>query len=735
MTDEGEVRPQAVRGCYVHVAAVEEKIGMIDAIRDIILVGSGMLVLLMLNRMKTRAKPVPIQVWPFLLSGFVLLLLGRTLEMTDPTLLPVPYVIKAFTQEVLGFCLGFIMLSVGLFRWIPDVLGQTRPEKPKRSARAPRPGAPAGEQIVAMPVSKNASSEHSANELLGSILKSSLAGVMVLKAVRDEAGDVMDFECRLMNGSAEQILGRSGTSFVGKHVLSELPCIKEEVSLAEAVSVIDTGLPFKAERHFTHGTTGAWYQFCAVKMGDGLAVTFNDVSARKRAEAQLRHAAHHDTLTGLPNRALFIERLQQALNRSNRFPDYKFAVLFLDFDRFKIINDSLGHEAGDQLLMAIADRMRANLRSVDLPSRVGDGHLPARLGGDEFVVLLDSINTVRDAVRVAERLQIELGAPHTLDGHEVISTASIGIVSSELGYETPDDIIRDADTAMYRAKTEGKARHVVFDEKMHQEVVDRLRLEQELREAVEKSAFQLQFEPVADLESGALAGFEALVRWPHEAQGTIQPANFIGLAEEIGLIVPIGEWVIKEACRQLKTWQEQHPSQADLSMSINLARAHLLHPDLIPQLTATLEETGVDPGCIRLELVEDMVLDEQTGVRDVLDKIRAMGVQLVMDDFGTGHSSLSSLHRFPINVVKIDRDFMNNTTSRRDYGAIVQAIVELAHNLDIQVVAEGIETADQLALLQALNCDFAQGFLFSKPLDPPDVEALLQKQPAFRMAA
>ncbi|MBT8484327.1 MAG: EAL domain-containing protein [Phycisphaerales bacterium] len=696
---------------------------IIDIIRDVILVAAAVLVLIVLRRVGTEKRRVPVGVWPFLVTGFSLLLMGRVLETLTPEALHLSVLVKAVLQEIFGFVLGFVTLSTGLIRWLPDLLPSREPAEQQPSTPAPAP------------IEANLPSEHSSQELLASILKSSLAGVLVLRAVRDDIGDVVDFECKLMNATAEQILGRPASSFVGCCVLRELPCLKAEISLAEAVSVIDTGLPFKSERHFTQGGNGAWYQFVAVKLGDGLAVTFADISARKRAEAQLRHAAHHDTLTGLPNRALFMERLQQAINRAKRFPEYEFAVLFLDFDRFKIINDSLGHDAGDQLLTGIADRLRGNLRSLDLPSRVGDGHLPARLGGDEFVILLDSINGVRDAVRVAERLQIELSAPHTIDGHEVISTASIGIVTSNLGYETPDDIIRDADTAMYRAKTSGKARHVVFDQKMHEEVVDRLDLEQQLREAVEQCAFTLEFEPIVDLHDGGLAGFEALIRWPHPTRGLLQPSEFVPLAEEIGLMVPIGAWVISEACRQLKEWHTAYPTQTNLAISVNLARQQMLHPDLIPTIERVLAETGVPAERLRLEMVEDMLMDDQKAAQTVLGQLRTLGVKLVMDDFGTGHSSLSSLHRFPIDILKIDRDFIGSVKKRRDYGAIVHAVVELAHNLDMQVVAEGVETEDQLALLQALDCDYAQGQRFSLAVPADEVKRFLETEHCFRHAA
>ncbi|MCP3905890.1 MAG: EAL domain-containing protein [Planctomycetes bacterium] len=705
---------------------------MIDLLRDIILVVAGSLVLIALHRSNRAQNSVPRSVWPFLIAGFVLLLFGRFLEMLDASMLGIEPVIKGLLQEVFGYVLGFVMLTIGLVRWMPSMTGRaTAP--PVKIQRKKRPSAPPRRREVARkaPVQPQAApaaeqGEHAAKEMLNSILKSSLSGVLVLKTVRDDVGEATDFECQRVNDAAEQILGRSAAGLVGKNLLEEFPCIQAENLTGNAISVIETGLPYRSERQFNHGREGQWYQFVAVKLGDGLAVTFADISDRKKAEEQLRHAAHHDTLTGLPNRAFFMDRLVQAINRARRVPDYTFAVLFLDFDRFKIINDSLGHDAGDQLLVGIGDRLTKNLRAIDTPTRVNDGHMPARLGGDEFVILLDSIRGVEDAVRVAERLQSELSVPHNLDGHEVVSTASIGIVTSDIGYESPDDVIRDADTAMYRAKTSGKARHVVFDEGMHNEVVARLDLERELRDAVEQKAFRLAFEPLVALDTGKVAGFEALIRWPHETRGMVPPEEFISLAEELSLIVPLGEWALESTCKQLREWSIRYPEHDRLTVSVNLSRQQLLHPELAATIRRVVEETGIKPSSLQLEITETMVMGDSGAFHAILEQLRDIGVGLVMDDFGTGHSSLSCLHGFPINVLKLDSDFIRSMKKKRDYGAIVNAVVELAHNLNMEVVAEGVETVDQLVLLQALACDYAQGELFSPAVDGDDVEKLLR---------
>jgi diguanylate cyclase (GGDEF)-like protein len=390
---------------------------------------------------------------------------------------------------------------------------------------------------------------------------------------------------------------------------------------------------------------------------------------------------------------------------------------------------------GDQLLIEIAERLRANLRELDTPARIGDAHLPARLGGDEFVILLDGIVDARDALVVAERLQTALAKPYILDGHEVISTASIGIVISDGNYERPDDILRDADTAMYQAKSSGKARHVVFDEHMHSEVIQRLNLEKELRRAADQQEFALNYQPIVSLDTAQLKGFEALIRWNHPERGVISPAQFIGLAEELGLIVPIGDWVLRAACLQLRRWQKQRPLGCPMSMTVNLSKKQLTHPDLVGSVSSLIEEVGIDPALLVLEITESTIMDNFDAITPVLSELHKVGVLLAMDDFGTGHSSLGFLNRIPMDILKIDRSFINRTGNPRQHSAIIQTILQLAHAMEMEVVAEGVETQEQLVLLQSLECNYCQGFLFSKPLPPEQAEEFITDSHRFTLAA
>ncbi|MHC4416093.1 MAG: putative bifunctional diguanylate cyclase/phosphodiesterase [Planctomycetota bacterium] len=574
----------------------------------------------------------------------------------------------------------------------------------------------------------------SAQEVLASVVRSSVSGVMMLDAIRDHAGVVVDFVCQFINEEAEQLLGRRASDLLGKPLLEQVPCLKEQGLLYEAVTVLDSRRTFRDERSCQHDGREMWYQIAVVKHGDGVIATFTDVSRRKRTEKKLQHAAKYDGLTDLASRSLLVDRLTQAITRRRRLPEYKFAVLFLDFDRFKIVNDSLGHKVGDQLLISVADRLRANLREIDTPALIGGEHVPARLGGDEFVVLLDGIPDARAALVVAERLQDMLAEPHILEGHEVISTASIGIVVIDGNYEQPEDILRDADTAMYQAKSAGKARSVIFDEKMHREVLERLTLEKELRQATEEEAFKLNYQPIVNLETAALRGFEALIRWPHPKRGIVPPDQFITLAEELGLIVPIGGWVMREAARQLRCWQERRPGYP-LSMTVNLSKKQLSDPDLTASVAELIEQIEIEPKYLVLEITESTIMDNIDELTPVLAGLHEVGVRLAMDDFGTGHSSLSFLHRVPMDFLKIDRSFINRTGEGRKYEAIIETIVRLAHNLDMEVVAEGVETEDQTALLQSLKCNYGQGYLFSKPLEAQDAEKLVGSDYRFAVAA
>jgi diguanylate cyclase (GGDEF)-like protein/PAS domain S-box-containing protein len=436
--------------------------------------------------------------------------------------------------------------------------------------------------------------------------------------------------------------------------------------------------------------------------------TAQDITDWKRAEERLRYDAFHDALTELANRALFMDRLGQLVRHAVRQEQYLFAVLFLDLDRFKLINDSLGHAAGDQLLWAMARRLEACLRPRDTV---------ARLGGDEFAVLLDDLGDVSDATRVAERIQQELTLPFGLEGQEVYTSVSIGIALSASGYERAEDLLRDADIAMYRAKAQGKSRYEVFDRAMHTRAVRLLRLETDLRRAIERGQLALHYQPIVALADGRLRGFEALVRWHHPQRGLVSPAEFIPLAEETKLILPIGEWVLGEACRRLAEWQARFPCDQPLSVSVNLSARQFEQPGLIEQVGRALAETGLDARALKLEITESVLMESPDTAAALLQQLRELGAALHLDDFGTGYSSLSYLHRFPIDGLKIDRSFVSQMAGGGKSLELVRSIIALARNLGLGVVAEGIETAEQAAQLRALDCEQGQGYLFSKPVE------------------
>ncbi|HKG15717.1 MAG TPA: EAL domain-containing protein [Pyrinomonadaceae bacterium] len=438
----------------------------------------------------------------------------------------------------------------------------------------------------------------------------------------------------------------------------------------------------------------------------------------QESREHFRHAAFHDSLTRLPNRTLLADHLRLAIERALRRPEHLFAVLFLDLDRFKNINDSLGHAAGDRLLVETARRLELCSRPTDTV---------ARLGGDEFAVLLDGLESDTDAVRVAERVQEELMRPFHLGGHEVYTAASIGITLSTHGYEDPENVLRDADTAMYRAKEKGKARYELFDAEMHADALARLRLENDLRRAVEHREFEVYYQPVITLSTGKLSGFEALVRWRHPERGIVGPTEFVPVAEETRLITEIGAWVLGEACRQMSEWRELIPSQQHLTVSVNLSSKQLTRPGLPELVRRTLRETGLPPHCLKLEITESAVMDNAEGAASLLAQLRGLGIQLSIDDFGTGYSSLSYLHRFPVDALKIDRSFVAKMTDNSENGEIVRTIVTLASNLGMCVVAEGVETEEQHARLEALGCEYGQGFLYSRPVEAESALALIRR--------
>ncbi len=462
----------------------------------------------------------------------------------------------------------------------------------------------------------------------------------------------------------------------------------------------------------------------AVRDKDGrayrVAGSLTDISDRKEAEEQLLHDAFHDALTGLPNRALFMDRLGVSIAHSARRERYLFAVLFLDLDRFKNINDSLGHLNGDLLLKTLASRLTGLLRM---------GDTVARLGGDEFAILLDDIEDPSHADQVATRVLFEITRPVELDGHEVFTTASIGIALNTSSYERAEDVLRDADIAMYQAKSEGKNKSALFDHEMRARAVEQLTLESDLRRAVDNDELFVKYQPIVSLETGAIASFEALIRWRHPERGVVSPVDFIPAAEETGIIVEIGHYVLAEACRQMSEWHEEFPEMRDLSVSVNLSAKEFLQPDLLEVVQHALIEARLQPRHLRLEITESIIMDHNDPIADKLRRLRDLGIELHIDDFGTGYSSLSYLHKLPASTLKIDRSFVRQVENGDGRSEIVGAIVSLARNLGMHVSAEGLENAEQLECLRDLKCEFGQGFFFSKPLSGPEAESLLSSSP------
>jgi Amt family ammonium transporter len=455
-----------------------------------------------------------------------------------------------------------------------------------------------------------------------------------------------------------------------------------------------------------------------------------DITERKALEEQLSYQAFHDSLTSLPNRALFMDRLEHAFARG-RHDQESVAVLFLDLDGFKVVNDSLGHDAGDQLLVKVSQKLAACLRSSDLVTRIGEPELPmmtvARLGGDEFAILLEDIKNASDVIRIAERIMQQLQQPLLLRDREVFISASIGIALSTPEHHRAEDLLRDADVALYRAKNAGKASYMIFDTTMHGLALERLELETGLRRALERGELRVHYQPKVSLETGKIVGMEALVRWEHPEQGLIPPGDFIPIAEETGMIIPLGEWVLREACRQARLWQAQHPIDPPLSISVNLSLRQFQQPALVEAIADVLHETELEPSQLKLEITESVMMEDVEAVIATLDALHRLGVRLAIDDFGTGYSSLSYLRRFPVDILKIDRSFVHGLGKDMEGTAIVHAAITLAHNLGMQIVAEGIETEEQLDQLRALGCDQGQGYYFSKPLPPDAAGALLEQ--------
>ncbi|HKV11256.1 MAG TPA: EAL domain-containing protein [Thermoanaerobaculia bacterium] len=503
------------------------------------------------------------------------------------------------------------------------------------------------------------------------------------------------------------------------------PDDRAAVELALSAHLAGCSPDFESEHRMLH-EDGTWRwvltRGLAVRNEAGevcrMAGSQSDITARKAAEERLLHDAFHDPLTGLPNRALFMDRLGMAIAHAKRRLSYTFAVLFIDLDRFKNVNDSLGHSAGDELLMAVARRLESCLRP---------GDTVARLGGDEFTILLDEVSDVDHAVQVAQRMHRVMAQPFKVQGHEVFVTMSLGITLGADGdYDRPEDVLRDADTAMYGAKTSGKAKDAVFDRCMHDRAVALLELETDLRRATERGEFEIHYQPIVSLASGRIEAFEALLRWRHPRRGLLLPDSFVPVAEDTGLIVPIGWWVLLEACRQLADWQALPRTGGCLAVTVNLSCKQFMQADLVQRIEDILVKTGIRPGSLRLEITESTIMEQADGAIAKLLDLRALGVKLYIDDFGTGYSSLSYLHRLPVDALKIDRSFISEMDLGDERSEIVGTIVTLARTLRMDVAAEGIETAEQVDRLRALACHYGQGFFFSEPVSRLAAAGLLR---------
>jgi diguanylate cyclase (GGDEF)-like protein len=448
----------------------------------------------------------------------------------------------------------------------------------------------------------------------------------------------------------------------------------------------------------------------------------SDLTAKRETQEHLLYSTLHDALTGLPNRSLFTERLRHSMHRNARHPDDMFAVLFLDLDRFKDVNDNLGHFAGDELLRAVARRLEACLRPEDTV---------ARLSGDEFAILLESISETSDAGRVAERIEEALSFPINLGGAEITTSASMGIVTSSMSQEQPEQLLRSADMAMYRAKAAGRARYEMFDRAMHTDALARLQLETDLRRAVEQGEFRLHYQPLVSLRTGRITGLEALLRWEHPIRGLVQPSDFIPIAEETGLIIRIGRWVLNEACRQLSEWQKAHPRDEPLSIGVNLSVKQFSQPDLLDQLASVIRTSGIAPDCLRLEITEAALIDKGGAAMPLLTQIKQLGAQVYLDDFGTGYSSLIYLHRLPIDAIKIDRELVGTMDTDDKNLRLVRTILTFAQIIGVRAEAEGICSAEQLRELRALKCEHGQGYLFSAPIPHDAVDEVLEADPVW----
>lgn len=579
-------------------------------------------------------------------------------------------------------------------------------------------GLPVGVQGIGRDITERRQTEislHNTVSLFASTFESTADGIVVMSLEREIVTCNRKFV--EMWGVSESLIKSRDGNKLGKYVAAQLKNAEEfarqlEEVYSDPMSTASEILELKDGRIFERYSQPQFLEGKPI----GRVACFRDITERSQAEDKLRHYALHDTLTNLPNRVEFMNHLRQAVERAEGNEFARFAVLFLDLDRFKVINDSLGHATGDKLLIAIAERLRSCVRP---------GDVVARLGGDEFTILLNRCGDIDEVASVAERLQHKISQPFRIDNYEVFTTASIGIIMSNNTRRAPEDFLRDADAAMYRAKESGKARYEIFDRDMHVRNMNLLQVEMDLRHAVERREFEVLFQPIVALDSGSIREFEALIRWRHPKHGLVGPNEFVHVAEETGLIIPIGKWILEESCRQIVRWQEnfEHP----LSISVNLSAKQLMHPNLTQYVAAILTETRLDPRQLKLEVTETNVMEHSERALAVLNALDKLGISLSTDDFGTGYSSLSYLQRFPFDRLKIDRSFVDKMDEGEKSIAIVKTILMLGENLGIEVVAEGIETEAQLETLRSLGCRLGQGYLFSRPVEASAIEEMLRQ--------
>jgi diguanylate cyclase (GGDEF)-like protein/PAS domain S-box-containing protein len=549
---------------------------------------------------------------------------------------------------------------------------------------------------------------------------------------------------RLYNSPAYQkILGYTPEELAGSSSIDQVHPDDRARLIEASEKAYLTGRGERLEYRIRH-KDGSWRVFESTSntisgedgSADGLVIVNRDITERKRAEALLEKHAFYDNLTDLPNRALFLDRLQRAIALSQRRSDFRFAVLFIDIDEFKMFNDSLGQGAGDELLIQVAQRLKQGLLEHNMlcgmrAARLGQGATGectlARPGGDEFLVLVEDVRNPSDAIRVSELIRERLAPPFEIKGNEIVVSASIGIAFSSDTCTLASDVLRDAEIAMYRAKQEGKACCEVFDSAMHSDAINRLRLEADLRKALQLNEFLVHYQPLVSLETNQIMGFEALSRWqrPH---GIVMPGEFIKVADETGIILPLNRKLLIDSCKQLRLWNQQFPCAPPLIISANITAKQFIQPDLATQIGEILEQTGTDPARIHLEITENIAMADPERSAVVLSELKGLGVRLSIDDFGTGYSSLCRLQKFPVDVMKIDRAFVSEIDRDSDTHEIVRIIVMLAKNLGMEVVAEGIERTEQIALLKQMGCEWGQGYLFSKPVDVESIDQLLRAQ-------